>query len=387
MADIHLIQITEKLPPSLHGIGDYAYNLACKFKEKHGIGTSFVLLDTIEDPKISHDFPIYSLPQLKATLDNAFSNLLEINPERNVVILHFDRGTYDIYINKKFYERYNLPFSLFKSLKYLRKKYKKIALGIVFHEFLSPKIERRRDYILRPFQNIFMRSIVKTADFSFCSNPVVAKQIIDLYPQTKIFMLPVFSNIGEPGQNVLDLKKDGLWVIFGSTDNIIKTLKKFIYHLPLIKTAQAINTVNILGGYKSEVVIDLISEIKQQVPSVNYYPMIQNQEAKNIFKISKFCYMYYFNHDLVENPTLIFKSGVFAASCSYGVIPVFGNEGMEDAIGVFEHPGFVFLKNSQFKFPDNNKLNELSKDLFYWYQKRSTVETAVNIFLNAIKQL
>ncbi|MCC5632346.1 hypothetical protein LC613_32435 [Nostoc sphaeroides CHAB 2801] len=390
MAEINLIQITQKLPPSLHGIGDYACKLASKLKLKYAIDSIFVNLDDIEEEtsEALNNSSVYSLSKMKVKLADILIKVLELHPEKeNILILHYDRGFYDTYLNKKEFEKYYLPINLLKNLSTLKNQGLKFNLIIVFHEFLFPVIERRRDYLLRPFQNLMMKKLIHNADIAVCSNPVVAKQIFNLNHKTKILISPVFSNIGEPSYYPFEIKQEGVWVIFGSTDNLITTLRQFIYQLHLIKKHQHINVLNVLGGRQNDEVLNLISEIKKHIYQVKYFPGIDNAEASNIFKVSRFCYMYYFSRNLLENSSLIFKSGVFSTACSHGVIPVFGNEGMEYAISVFEHPGFICFQNQDFNFPDCQEINALSSNIFNWYQKYSSLEYAASTFSHAIEYL
>lgn len=387
MHDFHVIQITEKLPPSLHGIGDYAFKLACQLKQKYDITGSFIIFDGIQEQYDLNVFPVYSLSKFNSNLSDTLLQVIQKNNQntKNIVILHYDRGFYDTYINKEGFEKYYFSKHLPRFIDSFKAKFDGAKLIIVFHEFFSPVIERRRDYILRPMQNFLMKEVIKSADAAICSNSVVERQLKSLVPDVNIFRCPVFSNVGEPIN--LSNKEESSWVIFGSTDNLRKTLQKFIVQLPIIRSSQPIHTVNIIGGKIDTNILNFVNELKGYIPIVNYLPSISNQEVSHIFSISKFCYMYYFTKNLLADSALIFKSGVFATACSYGAIPVFGNLGMEHTIGVFDHPGFICIKNDQFNFPNPHKLDELSNQIFGWYQEYAHSSIATDRFFSAIENV
>ncbi|MDJ0633603.1 MAG: hypothetical protein QNJ34_10480 [Xenococcaceae cyanobacterium MO_188.B29] len=389
MENINLIQITEQIPPSLNGIGHYAYKLAEQLQSNHNLSTSFLLIDKPEKAPIEYEsrFNTYSLSQLQTSLETGLSDLIKLNySSHNVVLIHFDRGIYDRFIDERNYKRYHLAFHLTKSLKKFKKLHPSTQIIIVFHEFLYPHIPRRIDYCLRPWQNYYMRSLIKLADILVCSNLVVEKQIKQLHPLAKIHKIPVFSNIREPKWEQVQDKQKGHWVLFGSTDNLIKNTLNFIQNLPIIKKSLPINKVNIIGGYPSHNIVKLVAQLKQLAINVDYYPDISAQEVSNFFADAQFCYQYYFNTPQADNPNLIFKSGVFANASAHGVIPVMGNESMEAALNCFGYPGFIYMKNNDFEINSQYEFNLWSKKIHAWYQQSCSLHQATNTFLQIINQ-
>ncbi len=389
MENINLIQITEQIPPNLNGIGHYAYKLAEQLQSNHNLSTSFLLIDKPGKSPIEYEskFNTYSLSQLGTSLETGLSDLIKLNySNHNVVLIHFDRGIYDRLIDEQNYKRYYLAFHLTKSLKKFKKLYSSAQLIIVFHEFLYPHIPRRRDYLLRPLQNYFMRSLIKLADILVCSNLVVKKQIKQLYPLAKIQTIPVFSNIKEPKWEQVQDKQKGDWVLFGSTDNLTKNTRNFIQHLPIIKKYLPINKVNIIGGYPSQNIVKLIAQLKELAINVDYYPDISAQEVSNFFADAQFCYQYYFNTPQADNPNLIFKSGVFANASAHGVISVMGNAGMETALNCFGYPGFIYMKNNDLEINPQDELKLWSKKIHTWYQQSCSLHQATNTFWQMINQ-
>ncbi|MBD2666132.1 hypothetical protein B6N60_01815 [Richelia sinica FACHB-800] len=394
MVKFNIIQITEKLPPSLHGIGDYAFKIACNIKNKYDINSFFIVFDDCNKDTDQNDdnniCNIYSLQKLDSNLSDTLIQVLQkLNNSKNIVILHYDKGFYDTYIDKEGFEKYYFTKHLRKFINLFNKnKDDGTKLIIVFHEFFPPIVERRRDYILRPIQNFLMKKVIKSADAAICSNPVVERQLKSLVPSLKIFTYPVFSNICEPTN--LASKQENSWVIFGSTDNLKKTLHKFIEQIPILKSKLSIDTVNIIGGKFDPYILNLVNKLKADVPIVNYLPGISNQEASYIFSISRFCYMYYFTRNLLADSSLIFKSGVFATACSHGTIPVFGNPGMEYAIGVFNHPGFVFIKDDKFSSSNADQLldvYDIAFKVFRWYQEYAHSSRATDIFFSVMENI
>lgn len=379
MQDTHFIQITDALPPRLHGIGDYAYKLASRAKELHRFDTSFLVLDSSHDStEVEKQFPVHYLPPNQQEIISVLSGVLEANPEkRNIVLLHYNRGTIDRYIDVNKYEKNFFPLELIEFLGYVKGRREKPELITIFHEFLWPKIERRRDYFLRPMQNYFLKKVIKYSDLIICNNPTSASQINRLCKGSRIQISPVFSNIGELEINQPELKYKGSWVIFGSTIPLMKTVSRFLDDLSLIRESLAVEKVFIVGGIYNDEIRALADKISLSIPDVDYIPEALSRHISDVFRQSQFCYMNYFSQDLQSDSALIFKSGVFAAACSHGVIPVFGNPGMDCAIGQLNHPGFLVKENGRFNTLETDELHSLSARIFDWYYSRSSLDSTV----------
>lgn len=379
MSDIHLIQITEVLPPRLNGIGDYAYKLASRFKELNCINTSFMLLDDGHDSiEVEKHFPVHYVSPSQEDIISTLSRVLETNSgSKNVILLHYDRGVFDRYINVNEYEKNFFPLKLIGFLDSMKGQFKQLELIIIFHEFLWPRIERRRDYFLRPLQNHYLKKVIKYSNSIVCNNPTSAKQINRLCQNSTIQISPVFSNIGELTHNPIEAKKEGSWVIFGTTDPLKRTVSRFLEDLNAIIGAFTIDTISIIGGKLNSEILCLIDKIKLIVPTVSYMPEVSCDQISDVFKKSKFCYMNYFSQDLGADSALVFKSGVFAAACSHGVIPVFGNLGMENIVGQLEYPGCIVKRNGLFSILSTDKLDNLSTSIFNWYYKKASLDSTV----------
>ncbi|WP_144864035.1 glycosyltransferase [Hyella patelloides] len=389
MKNINLIQITEYLPPHLNGIGHYAHNLAQQLQSQYDVSTSFILIDKQKKSSLDNgsDFTTYYLSQLANSLEVAVSRLTELKAaENNTIILHFERGIYDRFIDDKFYRRYGLSFQLAKAIKKIKIKHPNTQIITNFHEFLYPSILQQRDYLLRPLQNYYMRSLLKLSDTVVCSNPVVEQQIKQLYPSVNINLIPVFSNIKEPSWEQLKTKRLGHWVLFGSTDNLKRNTINFIQHLPIIKKQLPINQVNIIGGSYNPSIIELVKQLKKSIINVDYHPNLSNKEVSKFFAQAQFCYQYYFNTPQAKNPGLIFKSGVFANASAHGVISVMGNQGIETALNYLNYPGFIYMQNNSLQINSQFNFDLWSKEIHNWYQQYCSLSQAAKTFETIIKQ-
>jgi hypothetical protein len=374
--NIHLIQVTEALPPKLNGIGDYAYKLASCFREFLAIDSTFLVLDHPESyPDQYLEYPVYNVLPFPEHFLTTLTEVIENHSEMtNIILFHECKGTLDRYISPKSFDRHFLPLRLLEFLRKLKVKHSSIKLIILFHEFLWPTPERRRDYLLRPLQNLFMKRVLEYSPSVICNNPVSAHLIKQLSPQTNILVNPVFSNIGELSNNSTNQKQKGSWVIFGTTEHLLRTVSMFVDDIHLIRKTYQIDSINIIGGVKNDYILHHIKRIKQFVPCVNYLPEIPSLQVSQIFRKSRFCYLNYFSKNIDSNTALIFKSGVFAAACSHGVIPVFCNVGMEYAMNYLEHPGYIFIKNGQLNIFSDHELDHLANNLISWYNKYCSAE-------------
>lgn len=382
MPNFQLIQITLTIPPSINGIGQYTCRLAESLYQQYGILSAIVVVQKPDGfLKNQYPIPFYFLSESGLLLDTLVISLLKEGAhEHPCIVIQFDRGLYDAYLDKTSYNRYQLQRNLAKALEQIKVIVSNICIIVVFHEFLSPRILQRRDYILRPLQRWYMKRILTITDFSICSNPVVERLILGIYPKAKVHIHPVFSNVGEPTLIEASAKSHDHWVIFGSTDNIIKTLRSFIADFSRLSQCVPIRVLQVIGGQENLTIQFLLETLRKQIEEVYYRPAISHQQASEVFKKSRFCYMYYFDNPHPSFPLLLFKSGVFATACAHGTIPVLGHTSLEGVSAYLHHPGVIFIRNGNYNFDEMGNFDALSKALFNWYQRYSSLKSLTKMF-------
>ena len=61
---IRVLQILPRVPPAVCGIGDYAWGIARKLRNEHGIHSSFLAAGTTwTQPVGETEFPVFRLPE------------------------------------------------------------------------------------------------------------------------------------------------------------------------------------------------------------------------------------------------------------------------------------------------------------------------------------
>src|SRR5439155_22194475 len=84
---MEIVQIVPRLPPSISGVGDYAYSLASQLRATHGIHSRFVVCDpTWLGPK---DFDGFSIDQLNTQQAGELESRISALGMPATVVLHY----------------------------------------------------------------------------------------------------------------------------------------------------------------------------------------------------------------------------------------------------------------------------------------------------------
>jgi len=303
---LEVIQIVPRLPPSINGVGDYALNLARQLRQDYGIETRFVVGDpNWQGATAIEDFPIQIVVARSA--EALFSLLLtEVEQSASAsqsVLLH--------YVNYAYAKR-GCPAWLIEGLERWKANNLDSLLVTMFHEvYAAGQPPWTSAFWLFGKQKNLATRLAQLSDRCLTSKQLYA-EILSKLSQGKhcqISTLPVFSNVGEPKSVPPLAKRERQLVVFGSRNSRLRVYQKSL--------AELSHTCHLLGIEK---ILDIGSATGLILSEVNGMPVVEmgQQSPKKLSSILLNCLAGFLEY----NPDYLAKSGIFAAYCSHGLLPI-----------------------------------------------------------------
>lgn len=344
---VSLTCIVPRLPPAIDGVGDYTLNLARQLRQDFGIRTHFVVGDPTWAgvPEIE-GFTITQVSVCSAT--TLFSLLPSDRQHPTTVLLH--------YVNYGYAKR-GCPVWLVDGLQRWRVASVNRSLVTMFHEVYASGPPWKSEFWLSPLQRNLAARIAHLSDHCLTSKQLYAEMLYELSQgkQTKIPTLPVFSNIGEPEQVPPLAERHRRLVVFGSGGSRLR-----VYRESLAELSHACQLLGI------EEIWDIGPSTGLTLSPVNGVPVVEmgQRSASEISGILSNSLAGFFDY-----PTdFLAKSGIFAAYCAHGLLPVSPrcNALPADGIEAGKHYWISDSKTSGLK--DLVEIQAIADNAYTWYQ-------------------
>lgn len=344
-----ILQIVPQAPGSHDGVGDYALTVARKLRQEFNYETIFA---TNGQANPEAEFAMVS-PLRLIPYDQKFEHL----------VLH--------YVNYGYHKR-GVPVALLPVLRRLRRQCRGKFVTI-FHELYASGPPWKSAFWLRPLQINIAKSISELSDACIVSSQTMMDQVKRLNPRAAIQIHPVPSNFGEPDLSSSQLagRSRHRWVICGGTLTVEKSLRSFRTVADRIPPDVSPRELVVMGGKENQNIRLLLAELSN-IQS-EYYPEVGVSEASKILASCSFSWIDYFHR--IDVPTdAILKSGVFAAACGHGVIPVFPNQGQTISLDGDALPGPFFVDATSHHFPRSQDSESVAAAFHTWYRRHAASE-------------
>ena len=352
-----ILQIVPRAPGTHDGVGDYAFTLAQKLRERYSCKTVFAAAVGEADsfPSKLTDFDVVSLASLgRDHSEQKFQH----------IILH--------YVNYG-YQKRGIPFALLSILRELRRRCPGHFVTI-FHELYASGLPWKSAFWLRPFQMAIARKISQISDASVVSSNAMLTRLGTLTPNANIRVHPVFSNFGEPllSSDQIANRSPQRWAICGGTVLVERSLRSFRKAIDRLPENFSPSELFVIGGTDNPVTRLLLASL----PNIHteYHPQITSLEASQILASCAFAWLDYFHRADVPMDVVL-KSGAFAAACAHAVTPVFPHNGC--AIGIADDPlpGPYFVDADRVNLPHDR--TKVAAEIYAWYQRHVSSEHLV----------
>jgi len=359
-----VLQIVPHLPGTFDGVGDYALNLARALSLEHGITTTF-LVAAKTGISSKNGYKIVS------GLGNVGAAELARNHEH--VILHY--ANYG-------YQPRGVPFALRRFAKQLRPQLRGRWVTM-FHELYASGRPSQSAFWLRPFQVRIAHDLVDASSSCVVSNSPIEQAIHAYDPEKEVRTVPVMSNFGEPELTDFAAASAKRWVVCGGTALVSRSLCRLEQLLPLIPTTFAPEHLDVVGGRPDPLIVAAIDRLKRD-RAVHHYPEVNVDLASEVLRESSFGWLDYFGEGKVW-PSMIFKSGAFAALCAHGVIPIVSHREESITVDGDALPGPFYLRPHASRFPRPDEVPALRQRCFNWYHAHADARQTARIYAEALR--
>jgi hypothetical protein len=343
---MNILSIVPRLPPAIDGLGDYALLLAQKLRQEFGIQTKFLVGESNKSESIDIDgFPIHLIDDHSS--GTLCKQLSDISPE--IVLLHY--AGYG-------YAQRGCPTWLIQGLEQWKTDFPNASLMIMFHEiYAAGRPPWTSAFWLFPLQKQLAKQLLPLSDFIYTNKHKYAEILYNLgWPKHKtIPVLPVFSNVGESySPSPLSTRKRQL-IVFGSSAN-----RRQVYQNAESDLKQACQQLNI------EKILDIGAKVEGIPQALDNIPIIEMgrlsaSEISIRFGQSLAGFLDY-------NPNYLAKSGIFAAYCAYGLLPINIKGAFMEIDGLKSGSHYAFV--SSLKEPTFHNIDKqtIASNAYVWYQ-------------------
>lgn len=339
--------LVTRLPPMIDGVGDHAFILALKLRKYFDIKTHFIVCD--HTWKGSTQIEGFTVSKIRDCSANSLLTVLQTEIfSSTTILLH--------YVNYGYAKR-GCPVWLVDGLQSWRAKNNNRSLVTMFHETYASGPPWTSSFWLSPLQKNLAARLAKMSDHCLTSRENYAKVLsqLSLGKHTEIATLPVFSNIGEPQQVPPLAERSKRLVIFGSPSS-----RRRVYQESFAELERTCQLLEI------EEILDIGTSTNLTLSTVNKVPVVElgQRSASEISHFLLNSLVGFFDY----NPEYLAKSGIFAAYCAHGLLPVSDRRTalLVDGIAAEKH---YWVPDAQ---PTNlQNLQVIADNAYAWYQNHN----------------
>lgn len=324
-----IVAIVPKLPPAIDGLGDYGFQLAQQLDQTYGWKTRFI----VGEPT-TEDFQVTSVSA--RSREALIKQLPAIDTP---ILLHYAGHGY---------ATRGCPVWLVQALTQWCNAGG--CLVTMFHELYATRPIFSSATLTRHLQKRLAVQLMQLSDRTFTSNESYAVKIHHLSQKSAI-VLPVFSNVGE----CLYLKpltaRSRNLIVFGSPRS-----RQEIYRRSHLE--------QVCRDLEIETIIDIGAALSFKLNRVGTVPVQSRgvQSAEQISAILSDAIA-----GIVSYPTaLLAKSGIFAAYCSHGVLPIVLSPQIANQDGLEANRHYWWLPS-----PVPDSIQAIATAAHHWYQTHS----------------
>ena len=350
-----VIQVVPYLPPSISGVGDYALLLAGELRRAYDIDTRFLVGNlSWNGPSEVNGFSVVKVKEPKAEdLETSIRN--SSDTDGPLLLQYVGYG----------YEKRGCPVWLVRGLERWRDKEKSRGLITMFHELYAFGPFWRSSFWTFPVQKRLVKRLANISDHCQTNMRMYARILGTLSSRhrNRIPVLPVFSNMGEPSRLVPLVERKRQMVVLGSPYWRREVYTRYLQRLKqachLLQT-ETIVDAGMPTGLKLEVPLRVIELGKQSA-----------EDASRLLAESLAGFFSYFDGYLA-------KSGIFAAYCAHGLLPVLASRNCSELDGVRAGREYLAASSLPDHVSDLN-LQAIATNANSWYREHSLAKTAATI--------
>ncbi|MBW4603170.1 MAG: hypothetical protein KME29_27325 [Calothrix sp. FI2-JRJ7] len=345
-----IIQIVPHPPTDIGGISTYSLKLAEELFKDYGVFTHFLIpfpiYKNFQIPSAINGFPINILSQKKLKV---FLSLIPKNTD--TIIVHYSQPEGGGFSNQYWLMKVLQSFVKLHHLK----------LVVIFHELSLTFSLKNKIKFFYPHRFFAARGIAKIAN-NVITPSVRYQAILSKWLKCSIVCVPVFSNIGEP-KHVPDLvKRERRMIVFGAEYSRCRVYNKYLQELLL--------SCEIL---EIEEICDIGSSSQLELPQLAGIRVVKmgEQPAEVVSQLMLTSLAGFFDYS--HCPEDIGKSGIFAAYCSHGLIPVSSQYNLIETTGLKINKHYA-VADEQLNNLTPMQLQSIADNARQWYANHRGAE-------------
>jgi hypothetical protein len=366
-----ILQIIPTKPNWSDGVGDYALLLATQLLKDAQIKTRFLVFrNDIEVDPFVNGFSIARFPSHQP--DALCSSI----PEGiGTIIVHF--GSYPYFQdNLKGNFGVDTPFWLIEALQSVVKS-RHLKLIVMFHElpkFYWSRMQLHLFGFLNPIHSIVSRRLARMADAVF-TNTTGSQVILSKWQRKSVTKLLVFSNMGETESSPPSIVRKRRLVIFGGAGRSRIYKNNF---QALIQSCKSLGIEEICDVGPS---LKLTEHLSSEIKLVEMGWCSQTEISELMLTSLAGCI------DYSLYPGELGKSGIFAAYCAHGLVPILTNYNPSEADGLYMNQHYLAL-DSKLSNLDSGlaELQMIAEKAYEWYQTH-TLKKIAKTFSSCIESI
>jgi hypothetical protein len=349
-----IVQIVPRRTVQPEGVGDYATLLANALFERSSCTSVFIIGTPAEiEPPVEDAWRNSPVAVRKgSTLAKQLTKLCR-ETEAKAVILH---------VSGYGYQKRGVPFWLLKGMQEWRQIQPDTRLIGIFHELFATGHVWNSSFWLSRAQRYVTSELWRLCDHGLTTNDAYFHYLAVWRRVTwnQLKVLPIFSNVGEPGTFIPLLDRPVQMAVFGGPG-----VERGVYSNPISEQSAAIANALAIQN-----VID-IGDRAASIPPRLGHAAVTSMGRLSRCLVSQYlltCRYGLLNYDVAR----LGKSGVFAAYAAHGVIPICieSRAAPADELEEDRH----FLRWPFNRLPPN--LSEIQRNLIRWYQNHSVAKHA-----------
>ncbi len=326
--------------------------LARELARQQGIETSFLAASQDEAASNSVEgFPIHRLAHRNsAELETVLNRIV---PLGTPVLLHYVGYGY---------QKRGCPLWLLRGLERWRNSARTRKLVVMFHELFAFGPVWTSSFWLSLLQRHVVGSVARVADRCVTNMSMYANQLARFAPQHagKIPVLPVFSNVGE-SEAVIPYEQRQPWlVLFGGGDWTKAAINRY-----------GTSIERICGNLGCDRIVAIGSKSNLSWPgrlTFDEKGILPASEISAILNQARAGFIGYY-------PGYLGKSGIYAAYCAHGLVPIFPEANPSELDGIVRRSHYLTLED--FTSGDcTDTLHRVAAGAYRWYQDHSLRRTA-----------
>ena len=315
-----ILHIVPRFPPSISGVGDYAYLLAHQLRAAHGIQSRFLVCD----PSWSAELEMsgFQVERCGGREAGELARRMSESGMPETALLH--------YVGYGYHKR-GCPLWLVRGLESWKRADERRRLVVMFHELYAFGPPWSSSFWTSPVQRALVKFLARMSDHSMTNLKSSRRSLARLTSRSEnhFSLLPVFSNVGEPHALSAWGNRRARLVVFG--DPAWRRQAYFAHQAALENTCAA---------FSLDEIVDIGSPCGAlphlRVPCVSKGNLPAEQVSEELLNARLGFFTY--------PAAYLAKSGIFAAYAAHGLAPVTYAENVADNDdGLRERDHFVSI--------------------------------------------